>query len=129
MQAADDLITAEALFNAGRYAHCIFFCHLVLEKSLKAVYFHKFKTEPPKTHHLLSLVDDTGLQTDLPFHMLKLLKRLTSVSVTTRYPDDIRRMSKHFTKNDTSIILEKSSEVCVWINERLTKRSNTLKTD
>jgi HEPN domain-containing protein len=121
MQAADDLITAEALFNAGRYTHCIFFCHLVLEKSLKAVYFQKFKTEPPKTHNLLRLVDDTELQTDLPFNMLGLLKRLTSVSVPTRYPDDIRRMSKHFTKNDTSIILEKSSEACKWINELLTK--------
>ncbi len=36
--AKSDLETAEIIFKAGKnYHHCLFFCHLVLEKGLKAL--------------------------------------------------------------------------------------------
>ncbi len=39
--AKDDLVTAKILIEKERYLHGLFFCHLVIEKALKA---HK-KTE------------------------------------------------------------------------------------
>jgi HEPN domain-containing protein len=45
-QAKYDLGTAESLVSAGRYPPVIFFCHLALEKALKALYVEKFKDNP-----------------------------------------------------------------------------------
>jgi HEPN domain-containing protein len=41
-QARYDPGTAEALFGSGRYPPVLFFCHLSLEKALKALYVEKF---------------------------------------------------------------------------------------
>lgn len=35
--AAEDIITAEGLFRIGRYLPCLFYCHLFVEKILKAM--------------------------------------------------------------------------------------------
>ena len=52
LQADYDLETAEALFKSGRLVYVIFFCHLSLEKMLKALWTKKFEKVPPKTHDL-----------------------------------------------------------------------------
>lgn len=49
----DALLTAEKLFEAKRYNHCLFFGHLALEKLLKAVIVAKTKTHAFPTHDLL----------------------------------------------------------------------------
>jgi HEPN domain-containing protein len=40
-QAQYDIGTAESLIAEGRYPPVIFFCHLALEKALKALYVEK----------------------------------------------------------------------------------------
>ena len=52
-QAQYDLGTAESLVSAGRFPPVIFFCHLALEKGLKALYVEKFHDNPlenPQPH-------------------------------------------------------------------------------
>jgi len=47
-QAQYDLGTAESLVSAERYPPAIFFCHLALEKCLKALYTEKYNDNPKK---------------------------------------------------------------------------------
>jgi HEPN domain-containing protein len=44
-QAQYDLGTAESLLTSERYPPVIFFCHLALEKALKALYVEKFERQ------------------------------------------------------------------------------------
>ena len=60
-QAQYDIGTAESLIAAERYPPVIFFCHLALEKALKALYVEKYNDIPEKTHSLVLLVDLPGL--------------------------------------------------------------------
>ena len=53
--------TVEALLEKERYAHALYFCHLVLEKLLKARYVEKHGKPAPPTHDLVWLLDQSEL--------------------------------------------------------------------
>lgn len=53
--AEDALDTAEKLFSAKKYHHCFFFCHLFVEKGLKALVVKKTKEHAFPTHNLAHL--------------------------------------------------------------------------
>lgn len=53
--ARDDLLTAEVLFQRKRDLHGLFFCHLVIEKALKAHVVKSTKEIAPRTHNLILL--------------------------------------------------------------------------
>ena len=56
--ADDDLISAESNLRTKRYNWCLFIGHLVLEKTLKALYVQvNNNSVPPKTHNLLKLAE------------------------------------------------------------------------
>lgn len=57
LQADYDMETAQAMFDSGRYIYAMFMIHLSIEKALKGIYAQSFKENPPKTHHLLYLID------------------------------------------------------------------------
>ena len=55
--AKSDFDSAEILIHESRYSHGLFFCHLSIEKGLKA---HVVKTTgeiPPKSHNLIYLLE------------------------------------------------------------------------
>ena len=59
--AKSDLDTADLLIRECRFLHGLFFCHLAIEKGIKA---HVVKTTmeiPPKSHNLIYLIDLTEL--------------------------------------------------------------------
>jgi HEPN domain-containing protein len=59
--AADDLQTAELLINNLKILQGLFFCHLSIEKIIKA-HIVKFTGEtPPKSHNLLLLTSKTNI--------------------------------------------------------------------
>src|SRR4051794_24744459 len=53
--ARDALDTAERLFESRKFHHALFFCHLAVEKALKARYIAATGEMPPYTHDLLLL--------------------------------------------------------------------------
>ena len=48
--AITDINTAEILINNKKYLHGLFFCHLTIEKIIKAHVVKWTKEIPPKTH-------------------------------------------------------------------------------
>ena len=56
--AEHDLETSDALFEAGKYDWALFLGHLVLEKTLKAIYVQNNENRiPPKLHNLVRLAE------------------------------------------------------------------------
>ena len=57
----NDFETAELLFRNKKYHHALFFCHLSVEKMLKAVVVKNSKTAPPLIHDLVRLAEKARL--------------------------------------------------------------------
>jgi HEPN domain-containing protein len=54
--------TAKFLFKGKKYSDSLFFCHLMLEKILKALVVQKTKTHAPYTHQLVDLAKIAKIQ-------------------------------------------------------------------
>lgn len=98
-QAQYDLGTAESLLSAGRYPPVIFFCHLALEKALKALYVNKFRDDPDKTHSLIFLVEI--LELELPAQYMDSLFVINRIGITGRYPHNLDVVLEQYTKEKT----------------------------
>jgi HEPN domain-containing protein len=57
-----DFEVAQNLFKLKYYPHCLFFCHLSLEKLLKALVVKKTENYAPLIHDLRRLADIAGLE-------------------------------------------------------------------
>ena len=53
--AEDDLVTAEILMTKKRLLHSLFFCHLTIEKAIKAHFVKQTGEYAPKSHNLFFL--------------------------------------------------------------------------
>lgn len=116
-QAEYDMETAGAMLDSGRYIYCVFMCHLSVEKSLKALYAKKLGKNPSKTHSLVYLAQ--SLHIDLPEKIKEFLEILDSVSVPTRYPEELEKLIKEYTENKTKNILDESREASRWLKQKL----------
>ena len=114
-QADYDFETAGTLFKGGRYIYAVFMCHLSIEKALKGLYRKKTGVEPPKIHDLFFLLGSTV--PDPPDDMRGFIQDLSRASVPTRYPDDLDRMKKHYTKEVTRDVMKHTGEVLEWLRK------------
>lgn len=79
-----DKKTADVLFSNDDYHWCLFFWHLVLEKTLKAIILNLGK-EMPITHNLLLLAKEAGIA--ISEKDAAMLKEITSFNLEARYDD------------------------------------------
>jgi HEPN domain-containing protein len=112
--AENDLMTADLLIREKRILHGLFFCHLVIEKVIKA---HVVKTSgevAPRSHNLIYLSEKTDLEFDDETEIF--LGILMKYQLQGRYPDynpvlpDILKVNEYF---------EKTKTLLKWIKERL----------
>ncbi len=89
-----DLETAVFMFKSKRFIYTIFFCHLVLEKILKAKIQQVSGKTPPKTHDLLYLLRLSGLSPAK--EISEFLSRISDLSVPTRYPENFTQLLRTF---------------------------------
>ena len=60
--AADDLESARILLENNRILHGLFLCHLVIEKSIKAIVVRKTMEIAPRSHNLVYLSELAHLE-------------------------------------------------------------------
>lgn len=112
-QANYDMDTAEFMFSGGRYFYAVFMCHLSIEKALKALYLKRLQEIPPKVHNLIYL--SNKIDAKPPETIGRFLVKLNEASVVTRYPDNIEKLQKDYTKPAVEDIIKKSKSVLEWI--------------
>ena len=112
--ANSDILTAEILIEKRRFLHGLFFCHLTIEKILKAHYVKQNLSLAPKTHNLLYLVDNTKLA--LNDSQMQLLGILLKYQLEGRYPEnEINLPAKEVTED----YLKQTKELLEWLMQRL----------
>lgn len=106
--------TMKSLYAARRYADCLFFGHLILEKVLKALVVLETHENAPFTHNLSQLSELAGLTVNQ--QVAGLLAEVNEFNIATRYPDDrlefYRTCDKRYVDKYYKPILRFYLEVC-----------------
>ncbi|MHC1703438.1 MAG: HEPN domain-containing protein [Tenuifilaceae bacterium] len=112
--AGDDIVTAELLIREKRSLHGLFFCHLVIEKALKAHYVKVVRDVATRSHNLIYLSEKAGLEFDDETQIF--LGILMKYQLQGRYPDyspvipDQKRVDEYFNK---------TKDLLKWLKEKL----------
>ena len=110
-----DLVTAKVMLDSKRYLYLGFMCHQVIEKSIKAYFWHVKKSDPPYSHNLLVLSDKSTLENLLSSEQKIFLNELMPLNIQARYPNDKLAMLKTLNYNKSRTILKRTKEFYKWI--------------
>jgi len=106
--------TMESLYRNRRYADCLFFGHLVLEMTLKALVTRITADYAPKIHNLSRLAELARLE--LGENEVNLLAQVSHFNMKTRYPDErldfYKKCDKIFTDRYYSKIKRLYKKLC-----------------
>lgn len=119
LESADhDLKTAQSLFKAEKYDWCLFVGHLVLEKTLKALYIERHDDKrSPKTHNLVR--SGELCQIEISEEQKFFLDQVTDFNIQTRYPDYQFDFYKTCTKEYTESNFNKIKDYSKWLKSLL----------
>jgi HEPN domain-containing protein len=112
--AESNIVTAGILIENTRLVEGLFFCHLCIEKILKALVVKEIKTVPPKSHNLkyLANLSKTEVDKDDELFMAVLMKYM----LEGRYPEYFPKAPpKHITQD----YLEKTKKLLECLKTKL----------
>src|SRR3989338_949864 len=108
--------TANYLYQGRRYADCLFFCHLMLEKILKALVVKKTKSHAPYTHKLVDLAKLVKIK--LTKEQINYLTEITEFNIAARYNaykfDFYKRSNRAYTEKYFKI----SKDLYLWLKKQ-----------
>ena len=117
--AQNDLSLAKDLLNKkGRAYYSAHFCHQAIEKMLKAVISEKTDKIPLPTHNFKILLDQSGLQ-NIPEKTKEFIFSMTPHYIGTKYPEDIAKLYKSYTKSFVSKLYKNTQEAFQWLKTLL----------
>ncbi|MFH1030421.1 MAG: HEPN domain-containing protein [bacterium] len=115
-----NLGTAEFLFKGQRYPECLFFCHLTLEKMLKALVVKKIKEHAPYIHNLVALAKKAGVE--LSSEQIDRLTTITEFNIAGRYRAEKYNFYKKSTKGYTEKYFKITKDFYIWLNKKLQEK-------
>lgn len=115
--AEDDYGTANFLFKGKRYPQCLFFCHLMIEKILKALVVQETKTHAPYTHKLVDLAKLAKI--DLSPQRIDDLTTITEFNIAARYNEIKFKFYKMCTEEYTEKYFLISEKLYLWLKKQL----------
>lgn len=115
--ADQDWKVANHLFEKKDYPYALFFCHLAIEKILKAIFTDKKDKTPPFSHNLVYLSEKAGLE--LNDENLELLEEVSDFNLEARYPDDKFSFYKKSTMEFTENKLKQIERLKKWLLQKL----------
>ena len=113
----NDLAVAKSLLAARHFLYVGFFCHLIIEKSLKAV-IAGLDRDPPRIHNLSRLAELTGLLDQKSSKQLTILDDLEPMNIEGRYPGDIDRLTRTLNAKRCTLMLAQTEELSKWIKTK-----------
>lgn len=113
-----DLKTAGSLLKTKRYDWCLFIGHLVLEKTLKALFVQNNDNKiPPKIHNLVKLAELSSIE--LNDEKREFLDEVNDFNPEVRYPDYKNEFYNRCTKKFTEKYFKQIKENYKWLKSLL----------
>ncbi len=94
-------------------------CHQVIEKSIKAYYWHSKKSEPPYIHNLFLLAEKSGFINLVDDGKKELINELIPLNIQARYPEDKVALLKKLNYNKSRSLYKRTKELLEWIEKLL----------
>lgn len=112
--AEEDILIADLLIREKRVLHGLFFCHLVIEKAIKAHVVKTTEEVVPRSHNLIYLSEKAELVFDEETGIF--LGILMKYQLQGRYPDYNPVKPENLKVNE---YFEKTKTLFQWLIERL----------
>jgi HEPN domain-containing protein len=117
-----DFKVAQDLFRLKHYSHCLFFCHLSVEKLLKGVVVKEINDFAPYTHDLKRLAEIANL--DLDIEQKKILEIISTFNVAGRYAEaKLEFYKKYNNRQCAKKYLEITSNLLIWLKKEFQQKS------
>lgn len=113
--AKQDFETAEILFKNKKYHHSLFFCHIGIEKMLKALVVKATKTAPPLIHDLIRLSEKA--EVSLNSKRKNELAEISTFNIETRYDDYKLSFYKKANRQFSLKYLNKTRRILQWLEK------------
>ena len=117
----EDLEVAKLLFAGEKYLQMGFFCHLMIEKAIKAVIAQNTNEIPPKIHDLIKLANKAEIYNELSEEQCVLLGRLIPLQIEARYPEYKERIASRLNNETCERLLKETGDLLCWIKQKLGK--------
>ncbi len=118
--AEKDWGVANQLFGLKHYSYALFFCHLTLEKSLKAIIVKKTDEAAPFSHDLVKLAEFAEIPVDK--ETVLSLDEITKFNISARYDDEKLAFYKKATKEFAEEYFKITEKIYLWLKDNyLTK--------
>lgn len=112
--AKDDLETAKILISSNRILHGMFFCHLTIEKMIKAHVVQQTDDFAPRSHNLIYLSEKAKLALNDEDELF--LGILMKYQLQGRYPDYNPNIPD---KEIVSLYIDHTEKLMKWLEEKL----------
>jgi len=117
----DELKVAKNLFKLKHYSQCLFFCHLSLEKILKALVVTKIEDYPPYTHDLRKLAEIAGIV--LNSEQKEILDIIFTFNISGRYANEKEEFYKEYDKKPAAEkYLKITEKLILWLKKEFPKK-------
>lgn len=114
---ASDIRSAKLLLAGKQLLQALFFCHLAIEKTLKALIVRESKDHAPFVHSLVYLSGKTSLE--LSKKDLTFLELMSRYNIEGRYPSYQAELRKEITRGFAVEHLKLTEEFVKWCQKHL----------
>ena len=116
-----DFKVAQGLFRLKHYPQCLFFCHLSIEKILKAMVVKTIKGYPPHIHNLVRLAEIANLKIDEK--QKRFLNRFFSFNIAGRYQEEKTQFYLRYKRREfAEKHLEIAKNLLSWLKKEFPKK-------
>lgn len=117
--ATNDLMLAKELSRRkSKVYYSAHFCHQAIEKLLKAIISEHTNEIPLPTHNFKILLDQAKLR-DMPEDKKRFIFSLTPHYIGTKYPEDVTKLYKRYTKIFVQRLYKNTEEIFKWLKTYL----------
>jgi len=117
--ATNDLMLAKEILNRkSKVYYSAHFCHQAIEKLLKAIISEHTEEIPLPTHNFKILLKQAKLN-DIPEDKKKFIFSLMPHYIGTKYPEDITKLYKKYTKAFVQRLYKNTEEIFQWLKTYL----------
>jgi len=112
-----DLVSAKVMLESKRFLYVGFLCHQVVEKCLKAYFWHTKKKEPPYSHNLLLLSEASKFDKLADEEHFLLFNELMPLNIQARYPEDRELLLKTLNVGKCKELYVRTKRFYAWIKK------------
>ncbi|MCL2081510.1 MAG: HEPN domain-containing protein [Oscillospiraceae bacterium] len=111
-----DLVTAEAMYNSGRWLYVAFMCQQAIEKLCKGLYNLYADENAPRIHNIRSVLRKFAdkLPAAITEEQYRFFDNLTAFYLEGRYPEHKQKLSELVHEPEAKRILAKTKEEFEW---------------